>query len=224
MQSEHHGRDVLVNRADLRLYIAGWLHSQPDFALPRLEAEQQADAFIDLICERTGLLVERGDSQFNFVHLTFQEYMTAAFVRRNYILNIEDMWNVIAPRLFDANWREVVLLLLGQLSEFKGYASKMVERFLDINDENEPILCRHLEIATACIADNIRLNTELQNRILDRWLTVLANPVCGEQRAGRTCPRADLQTPVCCRAPSLPARQQIRVRKTKGCPCLGLLQ
>lgn len=181
MQSEHQGRDVLVNRADLKLYIARWLHHNPKFNISEFEAEEQAHAFIDLIRQRTGLLVERGESQFNFVHLTFQEYLAAASIRRRYIYSIDKMWEVISPYLLDANWREVILLLLGQLSEFEQLADLMVERILDVGDANEPILLRYLTLATACVADNINLAESLRKRILDRWIVAVRAPICDRQ-------------------------------------------
>lgn len=33
--------------------------------------------------ERAGLLIEAGDRQYSFVHLTFQEYLTATFLRKS---------------------------------------------------------------------------------------------------------------------------------------------
>lgn len=50
----------------------------------------EAQLFLQLVRERAGLLVEVGDGQFGFVHLTFQEYLAATFLRQEMEATPED--------------------------------------------------------------------------------------------------------------------------------------
>lgn len=175
------GREVIVSEADLQLYVAQQLTEDSTFHLNQADAWQQAEAFIKLMKERTGLLIDRGEKQFGFIHLTFQEYFTAGYIHRTYIYDSDQMWKQIEPHLVDQAWREVILLLLGKLNEYVRMPSMMVERIMANTDEVEHILRRRLSLATGCIADHIRLDTSLQARIVNEWIDILQSPLCSAQ-------------------------------------------
>jgi len=179
--AEKYSREVMVGEADLRLFVAKTLHENPTFALSQIDAWQQADSFIQFAKERTGLLIERGEKEFAFVHLTFQEYFAASFIWRTRFYNLDKMWELVEPHLIDPAWREVLLLLIGKLNEFARVPTLMVERIVAATIEDESILCRGLSLATSCLADNIRMEVSLQKRIIEKWLCILRAPLCVKQ-------------------------------------------
>ena len=48
--------------------------------------EEAAEAFLDEICRRSGLLLPRGEDQFAFTHLSFQEFFAAVFFVPQFVL------------------------------------------------------------------------------------------------------------------------------------------
>jgi hypothetical protein len=95
---------------------------------PNLEysAEDIATAFLEFVQDRAGLLVEIGTQKFSFVHLTFQEYLTAAQIRTLSELNgVKTAWGKeIKDHCLDPRWREVLRLLVA------GYGSNESQEFL----------------------------------------------------------------------------------------------
>ena len=72
--------------------------------------------FLDFVKTRAGLLIEVGDQQYSFVHLTFQEYLAAMHVATtNESGGADAIWKAIATRSKDARWHEVIRLLIAGL-------------------------------------------------------------------------------------------------------------
>jgi len=92
----------------------------------------QAHSFLDFIKQRAGLLIEVGDAKFSFVHLTFQEYLTASYiVTQSEKGGADTIWATIEDRLSDPAWQEVIRLLLATLKadETQEYlVEKVLER------------------------------------------------------------------------------------------------
>lgn len=70
--------------------------------------------FLDFVKRRAGLLIEVGDQQYSFVHLTFQEYLTASHIStQSENEGVKSAWSVyIEPRRCDPAWREVIRLFV----------------------------------------------------------------------------------------------------------------
>ena len=102
-------------------HITGETPPNPDYA-----PEDIATAFIEFVQDRAGLLIKIGDQEFSFVHLTFQEYLTAAHIRTLSELNgVKEAWsNEIKDQCPDPRWREVLRLLVA------GYGSNASQEFL----------------------------------------------------------------------------------------------
>jgi formylglycine-generating enzyme required for sulfatase activity len=76
----------------------------------------------------SGVLVSRSEGEFEFWHLTFQEYLAAVELYQD-----EERWPRIRDRLLDDRWHEVMLLLAGCIRSRSGEraARRLVERVLD---------------------------------------------------------------------------------------------
>ena len=74
---------------------------------PHLDPEA-LDRFVQAVRHRGGLLEERGEF-FQFVHLTFQEFLAARLLAKQR----ERGWPRLLPHIGDPWWREVVLLTYG---------------------------------------------------------------------------------------------------------------
>jgi predicted NACHT family NTPase len=100
----------LISREELAGLIAR--HFKEKEGKTAREAKKLADDFIALMQQVAGLLVERGQDQFGFLHLTFQEYLAA-----RYLAERKNRWELLRPHLHQARWREVILLTAEILSE-----------------------------------------------------------------------------------------------------------
>lgn len=79
-------------------------------ALTDLEARDEMERFLDHVCDQTGLLLDRGNEQISFIHLSFQEYLAA------WVFLCDDELphgpGFFVEHLGDPAWEEVLLLRL----------------------------------------------------------------------------------------------------------------
>ena len=87
------------------------------FSCDPAEAEEKALDFVELIRQRSGLVVELAPGQFGFVHKTFQEYFAAKFMANQTIrqFNLGIMKDYIERFLNNPFWQETLLLALRAL-------------------------------------------------------------------------------------------------------------
>ena len=75
-------KEILVEGRDIRQWVVQAMRDSG-----RTESnEEAADAFLDEICRRSGLLLPRGEDQFAFTHLSFQEFFAAVFLLPQFML------------------------------------------------------------------------------------------------------------------------------------------
>ncbi|MDJ0516829.1 MAG: HEAT repeat domain-containing protein [Trichodesmium sp. MO_231.B1] len=149
------------------------------------QAKEEAERFVDLIRERTGLLNEQGQDCYAFVHKTFQEYLCAEEI--DYQLENEFdfgiILNTIREHLHDAHWREVLLLLIAQQKPKN--AAKAIRAVLNNGSEYEEWLHRDLFFAGNCLAENPKglrsADGELVQEILERLVKL---EVSSEEKVG----------------------------------------
>ncbi|HEY7427245.1 MAG TPA: NACHT domain-containing protein, partial [Gemmataceae bacterium] len=112
--------------------------------------KEQSERVIRYLCERTGLLVERGDGIFGFYHRTFQEY----FAARGLLLEVEgggDIVCALRPYLFHPQWEEVVIHVAASLSALR--ATALLRVILDDPDPAGRFLRRSQRLALRCLVD-----------------------------------------------------------------------
>ncbi len=136
------GRYDWQTKLDLLAPVAYWLHSQAqrlsaaedDFVEQlahvlrnkglvqnEIGAREEARRFIIAIRDRSGLLQGRGDGTLEFMHRTFQEYLTARYIADQ---PYPDYIDLVMEHLHEAWWREVHLLVIGYLGSGSGGAEK----------------------------------------------------------------------------------------------------
>ena len=107
------------------------------------DAPDLAEDFLEFVKSRAGLLIEVGDRQYSFVHLTFQEYLTATYLAARMELSGADaIWAEIGPLVSDPRWHEVIRLLIAGLRSADSQAL-LVSRLVDphgIRDETHVAL------------------------------------------------------------------------------------
>jgi hypothetical protein len=127
-------------------------------------AVAEASVLLNLLIERSGLLVERQRGVLTFAHHTFQEYFSALFLARDEPEKNRDF--LLAPeRLLADWWREVVLLYVGAIAD----ASDFLERVAD--PARDDLCQQRLRLAAACLGEKptIRrrdVRQDLTNRLL----------------------------------------------------------
>ena len=169
---ENNESGTLIGQEELREQLRGEIKELKQVQL--YQAREEAERFIDLIRERTGLLNEQGQDYYAFVHKTFQEYLCAEEIR--YRADNEDDFEIvlgcIRKYLHDPHWREVLLLLIGQQKPKK--AAKAMRAILNHGSEYEQWLHRDLLFSGSCLAEDIkglrRADGQLVQEILERLI------------------------------------------------------
>jgi formylglycine-generating enzyme required for sulfatase activity len=93
-----------------------------------------AESFLKDVREHSSLLLSRGEHQYGFIHLTFQEYLAAVALARKAREGAGALVDVLAPHVGEAPWHEVVLLTVGHLAiidQWEQAASEVVEGLLE---------------------------------------------------------------------------------------------
>ncbi|MBI1876893.1 MAG: SUMF1/EgtB/PvdO family nonheme iron enzyme [Chloroflexi bacterium] len=105
----------LIGRSQLEQWLAEHFHG-PEWGLPLGEARQRADQFLASIEKYTNLLLERGERQYGFLHLTLEEMLAAEGLA---LLADADWAAALASMrryLLDPAWRETLLLAVGAVA------------------------------------------------------------------------------------------------------------
>ena len=149
----------LLYRTELERQIAEWMVTQE--GVKKTDAPSLAHQFVELIREQSGLLIERGQDLFDFLHPTFKEYLAARhlFERRNPV-------QILGGRLFAPRWREVVLLTAGL---FRGdHLDDFLNDILKSGTKYDDLLHRPLLLTTRCLADDIPASVALHRQVANR--------------------------------------------------------
>jgi hypothetical protein len=116
---------AVVPFTDLHQFLTGYIAEYEKPNDPDNDPEDLAADFLEFIKKRAGLLIEIGDHQFSFVHLTFQEYLTSSrIITNNEKAGATGIWATIEVYCHDPRWHEVIRLLVA------GLKSDETQRFL----------------------------------------------------------------------------------------------
>lgn len=147
----HKAQPVLQGTADIQ---------QGDLVAAMLRASEDPDLkparVVEYICDRAGLLTNKGEGVFSFPHRTFQEYLAARYLTRTRFPNL--LVSLIREDV--ERWREVALLAGAKAARGAPHSAwSLTDR-----------LCRHdCTEATAQTAGNV-----------DWWMAMLAGRVLTE--------------------------------------------
>jgi HEAT repeat protein/energy-coupling factor transporter ATP-binding protein EcfA2 len=173
----------------------GWLRERFTTYLAEIRVTDKAelfpevDALLETVSQHSGLLLERGWSAdghrlFGFLHLTFQEYLAALWLFEQWIAatmlvkggparKAKCPENPIYPVLFSPRWQEVILLAAGKASDTsQTIATMFVQGVMDFRDRYEPILKRAIPVAGRILADGVRVERGLTQRVCEELLTL----------------------------------------------------
>jgi tetratricopeptide (TPR) repeat protein len=181
-RAETRGQAQTVRKGDLEILIARFLMEIPSLGLADDPdaARDEARAFVDWARRRTGLLVERGEEVFGFPHPTFQEYLAACDIEHRCMhRGMDAIWDEVKDVVLDPHWREVVLLLLGRLSNYDEAPTLLVGRILEGGeaDSVERVVHRRLYLAAGALADKVELASDLMHDIVSQLLVIARSRV-----------------------------------------------
>jgi len=147
---------------------------------PDKDAQRECREFINFLREQAGFFYEKGvDDEGNrfygFIHLTFEEYLTA--------IELVSKWNEgeldLKNYVFNPRWIEIIRLGASQLRlSYKGRAgrvqlTKFVKNILSVEDSFSEAY-RPLQLACLILSDDVNIMDELLNDILDKIIKLVS--------------------------------------------------
>ncbi len=152
LHEQHKAREV--EGYDLR----NWLEEEFT-AVGDPHPTERAKLFLQVIQERSGLLIESASDTYRFSHFTFQEYLAARAVADR-----DDYVKYVLERRHAPWWREVILLTAGHLStqyskRARRLSTELIKAIWTTKDEDpveqeiDQILHRNLLLVGRCLAD-----------------------------------------------------------------------
>ncbi|AGP40770.1 HEAT repeat domain-containing protein [Sorangium cellulosum] len=136
----------------------------------RQQAHDKAALFLKDMRHFAGLLAERGQDAFGFLHLTFQEYFAGRALAR---MDPEERWAILKENLHRPRWREPILLCAGQLGIVEGRnraVSELGRRILGAQSPHEEILHRDVLLAGAMAADGVGFDRALLDELASKLM------------------------------------------------------
>jgi formylglycine-generating enzyme required for sulfatase activity len=143
------------------------------------------DRFLDAVRGRGGLFDYRG-GRFQFMHLTFQEFLAAQYLARRWTA-LQDPAAFLAQRVVDEWWREVMLLTIGSLGAPAPYEQReaFVTALWQLTDSPQAEVAA-AELAGSGLLDLTEPEPKLLDLARDRLAALLSNPgLTGVQPATR---------------------------------------
>jgi formylglycine-generating enzyme required for sulfatase activity len=111
------------DRRELSVAEAAALVGPPLAQVPQVRAVAPTpERFLDLVRDECGVLKSRDLGRIEFVHLSFQEYLTACHVAAR------GLGRQLADRAGDPRWEEVILLAMSRDGVFEPFMTRILER------------------------------------------------------------------------------------------------
>lgn len=129
--------------------------------LPRvgLEGSQLYD-FLDELCEINGILRQESLENYDFLHLSFQEYLAALEIEKT------KNYDLLMDHLSDTWWEETTRLAAG----INGDGTELISRILEYPQDGSYM---NLFLAGKCIADTVGTDLTVRNRIVQQLEEIL---------------------------------------------------
>jgi formylglycine-generating enzyme required for sulfatase activity len=169
--------DGTIQRTELLEHIGGYLLEKENIA--KEDAKIAASNFIQLVEEKSGLLIQIQPDYFTFVHRTFEEYLAA-----RYLSSRRDVCEQALKLVDESDWEEVLVLVADILQG--DYLRDYIEALL--SEETKEKNPGQREIVTGrCLHSAGRniLSTPLGDKIIRALSTVIENPVIPVERRRR---------------------------------------
>ncbi len=137
-----------------------------EMGYPDNEAEEKSKRLLKLIRDVAGLFVDRGNNEYGFFHLTFQEYLAARAVTNKRSL-IE---KYLEKYLFNPRWREVILLAAShQGMKDQEAGTVFINTILAQKCEYDEELQRAFRIAFQCVREGARIERATLTSLFQKW-------------------------------------------------------
>ena len=131
--------------------------------LPEVKIEKdKAEDVLKEVVERNALLKEISTGTYDFLHLSFQEYLAALelWETRDY--------DTLLHHLYEPWWEEVILLFAGFDRDATDLVLKIWEKEKEDEQFREDIFYSNLILLGKCIADADYTSTEIKNKIVHK--------------------------------------------------------
>jgi formylglycine-generating enzyme required for sulfatase activity/energy-coupling factor transporter ATP-binding protein EcfA2 len=163
--------------------VENWLtqYYRQEWGEPRGPARQRAREFLAGVRRYSNLLVERGEGQYGFLHLTFEEMLAAKGIT---LLEdqegLEKAMNTIYQHWLDPAWRETLLLTVGVLGIVgqRPFKAGQVLRELCAGDLPGPDRGRNVVLAGEALADvgEVGADRKSATAVIDRLVQTMQDP------------------------------------------------
>jgi predicted NACHT family NTPase len=141
---------------------------------PGYDEGRQVSDFLNRIRVHSGILIERGQGFFGFIHLLFEEYLCGLEL-------VDDPDKSIAllrADRHDPRWEEPIRLGIAMLP--KGHAAQLIRKgILEESSPLEQVLHRDLALAARCLGDCEAVDPNLAAEVGGRIAAVLVDPSQG---------------------------------------------
>ncbi len=144
----------LVSARQLQSWLAEYYMSE-QWGLKQGPARDKAREFLESVHQYSNLLVERGEGQYGFIHLTFEEALAAYGLVSEGQIDRSKTLAHIQEHLTDPAWRETILLSIGVAGLINrqplvaGEIARAILR-MECDNENEGY---NILLAGACLED-----------------------------------------------------------------------
>lgn len=180
----------LVGVKQLQDWLAEY-YTGEQWGLKQGPAREKAREFLESVRHHSNLLVERGEGQYGFIHLTFEEALAAYGLVSAGQIERSKTFATIQAHLTDPAWRETILLsvgVAGLTNRQPLVAGEIARAMLKMKCDQE-YAGHHILLAGACLEDvgESGLGRAAANEIQTALMEALANralPPAAQRDAG----------------------------------------